>query len=181
MIADQIAGALARIHNQKPLIHHITNFVVMNDTANLTLHLGALPVMAHAVQEVAEMTGAASALVLNLGTLTPERAEAMWVAGQTADAAGTAIVLDPVGVGATRLRTQTAQRLLRELQIAVVRGNAGEIASLERAAHTSARSLAPHSSPAPRETVSRALGCARRGDARHVLARSAKLPLPALR
>jgi len=135
-INQQIADALARIRTQRPLIHHITNLVVMNDTANLTLHLGALPVMAHAVSEVAEMTAAASALLLNLGTLTPERAEAMLVAGRVAnahghsDARGIPIVLDPVGVGATRLRTQTGLRLLRELDIAVVRGNAGEIANL---------------------------------------------------
>ena len=146
MLNDQIADALARIRTQRPLIHHITNFVVMNDTANLTLHLGALPVMAHAVQEVAEMTGAASALVLNLGTLTLERAEAMWVAGKAANAARIPIVLDPVGVGATRLRTETALRLLRGLEIAVMRGNAGEIAGL---------APAPHSTPAPGESVTR--------------------------
>jgi hydroxyethylthiazole kinase len=130
MIADQIADALERIREQRPLVHHITNLVVMNDTANLTLHLGALPVMAHAVEEVAEMTGAANALLLNLGTLTPARAEAMWVAGQVANERGAPIVLDPVGVGATRLRTETARRLLGGLRIAVVRGNAGEIAGL---------------------------------------------------
>jgi hydroxyethylthiazole kinase len=137
-INQQVADAFARIRAQRPLIHHITNLVVMNDTANLTLHLGALPVMAHAVCEVAEMTAAASALLLNLGTLTPERAEAMLVAGRAANAhphsrAGRIpIVLDPVGVGATWLRTETGLRLLRELDIAVVRGNAGEIASLIR-------------------------------------------------
>jgi hydroxyethylthiazole kinase len=86
--------------------------------------------MAHAVQEVGEVTGSADALLVNLGTLTPARAEAMWAAGQVALARGAPIVLDPVGVGATRLRTATAQRLLSGLRIAVVRGNAGEIASL---------------------------------------------------
>jgi hydroxyethylthiazole kinase len=136
MLNDQIASALDRIKQQRPLIHHITNLVVMNDTANLTLHLGALPVMAHAIEEVAEVSGDADALLLNLGTLTPERAEAMWVAGRTANARadpGTPIVMDPVGVGATRLRTHTALRLVRGLRIAVVRGNAGEILSLDRA------------------------------------------------
>jgi hydroxyethylthiazole kinase len=134
MIADQIADALNRIRETRPLVHHITNLVVLNDTANLTLHLGALPVMAHAVQEVAEVTGSADALLVNLGTLTPARAEAMWAAGQAANERGAPIVLDPVGVGATRLRTGTAQRLLNGLRIAVVRGNAGEIASLGRTA-----------------------------------------------
>jgi hydroxyethylthiazole kinase len=136
-INQQVADALARIRAQRPLIHHITNLVVMNDTANLTLHLGALPVMAHAVCEVAEMTAAASALLLNLGTLTPERAEAMLVAGRAANERGIPVVLDPVGAGATRLRTQTGLRLLRELEVAVVRGNAGEIASLSAASSRS--------------------------------------------
>jgi hydroxyethylthiazole kinase len=130
LINQQIADAFARVRAQRPLIHHITNLVVMNDTANLTLHLGALPVMAHAAQEVAEMTAAAGALLLNLGTLTPERAAAMLVAGRAANERGIPVALDPVGVGATRLRTETALRLLRELDIAIVRGNAGEIASL---------------------------------------------------
>jgi hydroxyethylthiazole kinase len=130
MIAEQIANALNRIRTTRPLVHHITNLVVMNDTANLTLHLGALPVMAHAVEEVAEMTGHAQALLVNLGTLTPARAKAMYVAARTANEKQIPVVLDPVGVGATRLRTETARRLLSELQIAVVRGNAGEIAGL---------------------------------------------------
>jgi hydroxyethylthiazole kinase len=129
-INDQIAAALARIREQKPLIHHITNFVVMNDTANVTLHVGALPVMAHAAEEVAEMVTQAGALVLNAGTLTPARVESMLIAGRKANELGVPIVLDPVGAGATTLRTQANLRLLGELQIAVVRGNAGEIGTL---------------------------------------------------
>jgi hydroxyethylthiazole kinase-like sugar kinase family protein len=155
MLNDQIASALARIRRQKPLIHHITNLVVMNDTANLTLHLGALPVMAHAVEEVADMTGAAAALVLNLGTLTPARAEAMNVAGKVANAAGAPIVLDPVGVGATRLRTETAQHLLQALEIAIVRGNAGEIASLARCTQGSDLISAPCETASRAEQASR--------------------------
>jgi hydroxyethylthiazole kinase len=154
MIADQIAHALTRIREQRPLIHHITNLVVMNDTANLTLHLGALPVMAHAVEEVAEMTGGADGLLVNLGTLTPARAEAMWVAGQTANEKRIPIVLDPVGVGATRLRSETARRLLGGLRIAVVRGNAGEIASLAHS-FSAPCEVSPSLSHALRETQSR--------------------------
>jgi hydroxyethylthiazole kinase len=126
----RIAEALARIRERKPLIHHITNFVTMNDVANVTLHLGALPVMAHAPQEVAEMTGRAGVLVLNLGTPDMARIEAMLIAGHRATRARIPIVLDPVGAGATQLRTDTALRLLDELAIAVVRGNAGEIGAL---------------------------------------------------
>lgn len=121
---------IARVRRQRPLIHHITNFVVMNVSANVTLCLGALPVMAHAPQEVEEMVGAASALVLNLGTLWPEQVEAMLLAGRRANQRCIPIVLDPVGAGATRLRTESAHRLLKELSIAIVRGNRAEIATL---------------------------------------------------
>ncbi|QBD77845.1 hydroxyethylthiazole kinase [Ktedonosporobacter rubrisoli] len=121
---------LLRIRERKPLIHHITNAVVMNDTANITLAIGALPVMAHALEEVEEMVSLASALVLNIGTLTPAQVEAMLRAGKRANARGIPIVLDPVGAGATRLRTEAAHRLLAELRIAVVRGNAAEIGAL---------------------------------------------------
>jgi len=132
-ISQQIAEALARIRQEKPLLHHITNFVVMNDTANVTLHVGALPVMAHAAEEVAEMTALAGALVLNPGTLTPAWVESMLIAGRKANERGIPIVLDPVGAGATTLRTETNRRLLDELRIAVVRGNSGEIGALSGA------------------------------------------------
>jgi hydroxyethylthiazole kinase len=121
---------LAAIRERKPLVHQITNYVVMNETANATLALGALPVMAHAREEVEEMASLASALVLNIGTLSPPWVEAMLVAGHAANAAGIPIVLDPVGAGATRYRSETARRLVDELEPAVVRGNAAEIATL---------------------------------------------------
>jgi hydroxyethylthiazole kinase len=122
--------ALARIRAQRPLVHQITNFVVMNETANATLAIGALPVMAHAPEEVAEMASVAGALVLNIGTLTKEWVDSMILAGRAANAAGVPVVLDPVGAGATSLRTQSAQRILTELDVAIVRGNAAEIATL---------------------------------------------------
>ncbi|HET8873918.1 MAG TPA: hydroxyethylthiazole kinase [Gaiellaceae bacterium] len=118
---------LRELRARKPLVHQITNYVVMNETANATLALGALPVMAHAPQEVEEMAAAAGALVLNIGTLSGDWVEAMLLAGK---AAAGPIVLDPVGAGATQYRTDTAKRLLDELDIAVVRGNAAEIATL---------------------------------------------------
>jgi hydroxyethylthiazole kinase len=121
---------LAAIRERKPLVHQITNYVVMNETANATLALGALPVMAHAREEVEEMAAAAGALVLNIGTLSPPWVEAMLAAGGAANAAGVPIVVDPVGAGATRYRTETARRLLAELEVAVVRGNAAEVATL---------------------------------------------------
>ena len=132
-ISQQIGQVLARIREQKPLLHHITNFVVMNDTANVTLHVGALPVMAHAYQEVEEMVALAGALVLNPGTLTPEWVEAMIAAGRRANELGLPVVLDPVGAGATTLRTESNQRILREVQVTIVRGNSGEIGALSGA------------------------------------------------
>jgi hydroxyethylthiazole kinase len=121
---------LARIRDRKPLVHQITNYVVMNETANATLALGALPVMAHAIEEVEEMVALAGALVLNIGTLSSHWVEARVVAGRAANARGIPIVLDPVGTGATRYRTQTARGLLAELPVDVLRGNPGEVATL---------------------------------------------------
>jgi hydroxyethylthiazole kinase len=118
---------LRKLRARRPLVHQITNYVVMNETANATLALGALPVMAHAPQEVETMAANASALVLNIGTLSEPWVEAMILAGKAAKGP---IVLDPVGAGATKYRTDTALRLLDELDIAVVRGNPAEIATL---------------------------------------------------
>ena len=123
-------ASLRRIREQRPLVHQITNFVVMNETANATLALGALPVMAHAPEEVAEMAAVAGALVLNIGTLSVEWIDSMVVAGRAANAAGVPVVLDPVGAGATRLRTDSARRILDEVRVAIVRGNAAEVATL---------------------------------------------------
>ena len=121
---------LKGISSEKPLVHHLTNYVTVNLVANVTLSTGALPVMAHAHEEVEEMVGLASALVLNIGTLDPGQIEAMLLAGKRANGRGIPVVLDPVGAGATKLRTQTAAKLLLELEIAAVCGNAGEIATL---------------------------------------------------
>ncbi len=122
--------SLHRLREAKPLIHQITNYVVMNETANATLALGALPVMAHAREEVEEMAAIAGALVLNIGTLSPHWVDAMIAAGKVANEREIPVVLDPVGVGATRYRTETAQRILDEVRVTVLRGNAGEVATL---------------------------------------------------
>src|SRR5918912_4379362 len=121
---------LAAIRERKPLVHQITNYVVMNETANATLAVGALPVMAHAREEVEEMVALAGALVLNIGTLSPHWFEAMLLAGRAASERGVPVVLDPVGAGATRYRTETARRILDEVRVTVVRGNPGEVANL---------------------------------------------------
>lgn len=129
-LSRQAGEALERIRQTRPLVHHITNFVVMNDTANVTLHVGALPVMAHAAEEVAEMVNLAGALVLNPGTLTLEWIESMLLAGRRANERGIPVVLDPVGAGATHLRTKSNLRLLEDLRVAVLRGNGGEVGAL---------------------------------------------------
>jgi hydroxyethylthiazole kinase len=121
---------IERIRKQAPLIHNITNYVVMNTTANALLALGASPVMAHAVEEVEEMASIASALVLNIGTLSAAWIEAMARAGRIARDRGIPVVLDPVGSGATHYRTETAQRLIEETRPTIIRGNASEIRSL---------------------------------------------------
>jgi hydroxyethylthiazole kinase len=123
-------ATLRELRERKPLVHQITNYVVMNETANATLALGVLPVMAHAREEVEEMVRLAGALVINIGTLSPHWVEAMLAAGKAANAADVPVVLDPVGAGATTYRTETSKRILDEVDVAVLRGNAGEVATL---------------------------------------------------
>lgn len=129
-LPERAASALLRIRTERPLVHHLTNFVTANDSANVTLSLGALPVMAHAPEEVGEMAAQASALVLNLGTLTEERLQAMCLAGRAARVAGIPIVMDPVGVGSTEFRRTAAYRLLAEAAPHIVRGNLAELKAL---------------------------------------------------
>ncbi|MGB9839433.1 hydroxyethylthiazole kinase [Thermovenabulum sp.] len=125
-----ISGILKKVRENKPLIHHITNMVTVNDCANVTLAVGALPVMAHALEEVEDMVKAASCLVLNIGTLTKEQVEAMIKAGKKANQMGIPVVLDPVGAGATPLRTESTWRILNEVKVSVIKGNSAEIGTL---------------------------------------------------
>jgi len=125
-----LRGRLEWIEANRPLVHHITNYVVMNETANATLCLGASPVMAHAVEEVEEMASAAAALVINMGTPYPDLEKAMLAAGKAANRAGVPVVFDPVGAGATTYRTRIAKELLGRVRFAAVRGNAAEMAAL---------------------------------------------------
>ena len=130
--AVQAGDRLARIREQSPLVHSITNYVVMNFTANVLLAMGASPVMAHAGEEVEEMASLAGALVLNIGTLSQDWISSMHKAGKKATERTLPIVLDPVGSGATVYRTQTARALLEQNRITLIRGNASEILSLRR-------------------------------------------------
>jgi hydroxyethylthiazole kinase len=121
---------LDRVRAQAPLVHNLTNFVVMSQSANALLAIGASPVMSHAVEEVEEMVRQAQALVLNIGTLSPTWVEAMVKAGEEARRRGIPMVRDPVGCGATTYRTATASMLLKTIRPTVVRGNASEIRAL---------------------------------------------------
>ena len=121
------------IRSKRPLVHHITNYVTVNDAANITLCAGGAPVMAHATEEVEEMVMLAGALVLNIGTPDPAQVEAMFLAGRAAASGRIPIVLDPVGAGATRYRTDLVRRLLDELPVTILKGNQGEIGTLSGA------------------------------------------------
>ena len=129
-MTEAMIALLAQVHERHPLVHSITNYVTMKTTANALLAFGAAPVMAHALEEVEEMAQQSGALVLNIGTLSESWTAAMFKAGAAARAAKVPIVLDPVGAGATHLRTNTSLRLLAEVRPQVVRGNASEIMAL---------------------------------------------------
>ena len=121
---------LEKVRKEKPLIHHITNWVTIYDCANITRAFGALPVMAHAKEESSDMTKIASALVLNIGTLTSSLIYSMILAGKGANEKGIPIVLDAVGVGATKFRDDKTFELLDKIRINIIKGNASEIAKL---------------------------------------------------
>ena len=131
-LSEKASRDLMTIREKKPLIHNITNFVVMNYTANALLAMGASPVMAHAENEVEEMASLAGALVLNIGTLTEEWIASMITAGKKATLLKTPIILDPVGAGATSFRTMSASKIIDQTRVSVIRGNASEILSLRR-------------------------------------------------
>jgi hydroxyethylthiazole kinase len=132
-LATRVWLDVLEIRKRAPVVHNITNYVVMNSTANALLALGASPVMAHAEEEVEEMVGIASALVLNIGTLSERWIASMRRAAEAAARKGIPIVLDPVGAGATKLRTNAAHELLRIAPLSVIRGNASEVMALHGA------------------------------------------------
>lgn len=128
--AEKIYQDLEKIRKKSPLVHNITNYVVMNNTANALLSIGASPVMAHAEDEVSDMVDIASSLVINMGTLSEHWVDAMMQAGVRAKSKQKPIVFDPVGVGATAYRKQTAKQIIDLCNPQVIRGNASEIMSL---------------------------------------------------
>lgn len=130
MNLQNIADTLQKVRQASPLVHNITNVVVTNFTANGLYALGASPVMAYALEEVADMASIAGALVLNIGTLTAKEVEAMLLAGASANQHNVPVIFDPVGAGATAYRTETARKIVKELKVSVLRGNAGEVANV---------------------------------------------------
>ena len=128
--SNVLSAAIAAVRTQNPLVHNITNYVVMNNSANALLAIGASPVMAHWVSEMEEMTAIAGALVLNIGTLDDKWIDGMLAAGKAAMRRATPIVLDPVGVGATSQRTEAAMKIIEQCRPTIIRGNASEIMAL---------------------------------------------------
>jgi len=128
--ANTVWSAVRTIREKAPVVHNITNYVVMNSTANALLALGASPVMAHAEEEMEEMVGIASALVINIGTLSQHWIRAMFRAAEAARKRRIPIVFDPVGAGATAYRTGTARELIKAVPPEIIRGNASEIMAL---------------------------------------------------
>lgn len=126
-LLEPIAAGIGCIRAQKPIVHHITNYISINDCANVTLAIGASPIMANDPAEVAEVVSQSSALVLNLGTPNTRMLDSMMIAGKQANELGVPVIFDPVGVGFTRVRTQTVEQLLRCVRLTAVRGNLAEI------------------------------------------------------
>lgn len=125
--ARQAAELLTAVRNRNPLVHQITNYVTVNDCANITLAAGGSPIMADDIGEAAEIAAVSSALVLNIGTLNERTVQSMLAAGKSANEKGVPVVLDPVGAGASALRNRAVEKLLKEVRFAAVRGNLSEI------------------------------------------------------
>ncbi len=130
MMNRNILDAVRAVYEKKPLVHSITNFVVMQVSANALLAAHASPLMAHAAEEMDDLTTIDDALVLNIGTLDPDWLASMELAGSLMKKKGKPVVLDPVGAGASALRTRSALRLLDMVRPDILRGNASEIMAL---------------------------------------------------
>ncbi|MFC1582534.1 hydroxyethylthiazole kinase [Planctomycetota bacterium] len=130
MSSQNVIADLNSLRNMVPVTHNITNFVVMNSTANALLAVGAAPIMAHAPEELDEIVAISHALVVNIGTLRKPWIDSMYQAMHAAREKGIPVVLDPVGAGASKLRTDTAMGLLQETGPSIIRGNASEIRAM---------------------------------------------------
>jgi hydroxyethylthiazole kinase len=130
IMKNETAGLMTLVREKRPLVHQITNNVTINDCANITICAGGIPVMGDSPDDVKDMVKLASSLVLNIGTITDHVTEAMIVAGRVANEMNIPVILDPVGVGATAYRMNTVTKILNNVRISVIKGNAGEIGAL---------------------------------------------------
>lgn len=126
-IVFEVEKLLNEVRNKKPLVHNITNYVTVNDCANILLALGASPIMADDIKEAADITKISSALVINIGTLNERTIESMILAGRKANEFNIPVVFDPVGAGASEFRNATTKKILEEVKISVLRGNMSEV------------------------------------------------------
>ena len=124
---DRVVEALVSVRQKKPLVHHITNYVTVNDCANICLAIGGSPIMADAMEEAKDIAAISSSLVINMGTLNERTIQSMIMAGQKANEVGIPVVFDPVGAGASTFRNQTALQLLNKVKFSIIRGNLSEI------------------------------------------------------
>ena len=129
-VSIDLAAYAKDVRKISPLVHHITNYVTVTDCANITLAVGASPVMADDPAEAADMTSISQCLVINIGTLNARTVESMLAAGRVANGSGIPVVFDPVGCGATPFRTEMTKRILKEIHVDVIRGNISEIACI---------------------------------------------------
>lgn len=155
---EHLSNDLFAVRQRSPLVHNITNYVAMNFSANALLAVGASPVMAHAVEEMEEMTAIADALVINIGTLDSQWVEGMLKAGNAMRRRGGVIVLDPVGAGASSFRNETARRIIETCRPDIIRGNASEIMALT---NSGVRSRGVDSTEAPNDALKAAKVLAR--------------------
>jgi hydroxyethylthiazole kinase len=125
-----IKNCIENVRRKRPLIHNITNYVTVNDVANALLACGASPIMADDLEEVEEITSICRGLNINIGTLNKNTIPAMFLAGKKANQLGHKVLLDPVGAGASKLRTDTAVKLMRDIKLNVIRGNISEVKTL---------------------------------------------------
>lgn len=129
-ITANICALLHAVRKNVPLIHNITNYVTVNDTANAVLAIGASPIMADDIEEAADITAISSALVLNMGTLNARTILSMTASGKRANELGIPVVFDPVGAGASALRNRTAEKITEEVKLSIIRGNLSELSHL---------------------------------------------------
>ncbi|HWQ74169.1 MAG TPA: hydroxyethylthiazole kinase [Syntrophomonas sp.] len=126
-ITEQVSALISEVRSKVPLVHQITNYVTVNDCANITLAVGASPIMADDISEAAEITSISSALVINIGTLNERTVASMLASGKRANELGIPVIFDPVGAGASKLRSDTTKTIMNQIKLAVLRGNLSEI------------------------------------------------------